>query len=324
MRDGPVLFLCWIDQQGRSRDLAERLGAELHLIHSGITRRLVTAPLRYLDQMVTTGRVIAGRRPSALIVMQPPLPLLVIAWIAAKWRPRPLRLVVDYHHDPFEERRWRWSLRPSIAISRRCELSIVTNPAHHAILEAAGVRSLVLHDPPADPGTRRDGMQDAGHVLVPSSYSPDEPLDAILEAAAGRAEQRFLVTGRVPPGLDVRPPVNVTLTDFVSDAEYERLLATAAAVCCLTVNDNTMQRGGYEALAWHKPLVTSDRAVLRDYFGDAAVYCRPEDAASIGTALDVALASPGTYSARMAERHAELVASYEAELLPVKEALGLF
>ena len=159
---------------------------------------------------------------------------------------------------------------------------------------------------------------------MPFSYSPDEPLGPILAAAAARPGQRFLVTGRVPPGLDAAPPPNVTLTDFVSDADYERLLATAAVVCCLTVNDNTMQRGGYEALAWHKPLVTSDRTVLRDYFGDAAVYCRPDDATSIGEALDAALATPGSYAARMAERHAELSTSYEAELLPVKEALGLF
>ena len=147
----------------------------------------------------------------------------------------------------------------------------------------------MLHDPPADPGAARERMVGAEHVLVPFSYSPDEPLGPILAAAAARPGQRFLVTGRVPPGLDAAPPPNVTLTDFVSDADYERLLATAAVVCCLTVNDNTMQRGGYEALAWHKPLVTSDRAVLRDYFGDAAVYCRPDDATSIGEALDAAL-----------------------------------
>jgi glycosyltransferase involved in cell wall biosynthesis len=51
-----------------------------------------------------------------------------------------------------------------------------------------------------------------------------------------------------------------------------------------------MQRGGYEAMCWGRALLTSDTAVLREFFGDAASYTKP-DGASIAEALSAALAS---------------------------------
>lgn len=314
-----MLFLCWIDQQGRSEELAQRLGAELHLISSKITRRVASAPLRYVDQTIATLRVLARRRPAALIVMQPPIPLLAIAFVVAKLRRS--RLVVDFHHDPFEEPRWRWSLGPSLWIARHADLSVVTNAAHAAILAERGARALVLHDAPQIVGEER--LASGGdHVLVPFSYSPDEPYEAILAAAAQMGERRFLITGRVPPGQRMVPPPNVTLTGFVGDAEYACLMASAAAVLCLTRNQNTMQRGGYEARAWHVPLVTSDRAVLRDYFGDAAAYCDPDDPAAIATALGVALDPAAGQRARMAALDARVIRDYEGALAPLRAAIS--
>ena len=40
----------------------------------------------------------------------------------------------------------------------------------------------------------------------------------------------------------------------------------------LTTRDLTMQRGCYEALSLEKPIITSDWEILRESFGEAAVY----------------------------------------------------
>ena len=40
----------------------------------------------------------------------------------------------------------------------------------------------------------------------------------------------------------------------------------------LTTHDHTMQRGGYEALALDKPLITSDWPVLRETFSAGTIY----------------------------------------------------
>ncbi len=43
-------------------------------------------------------------------------------------------------------------------------------------------------------------------------------------------------------------------------------------IVVLTTRPATLLSGGYEAMALGRPLVISDHGVLRDYFGDAAVY----------------------------------------------------
>jgi glycosyltransferase involved in cell wall biosynthesis len=67
-------------------------------------------------------------------------------------------------------------------------------------------------------------------------------------------------------------PSNVTLTGFLPDDQYAGLLRDSDAVLCLCTNDNTMQRGAYEAMALETPLVLSDWKLLRDTFSSGAVY----------------------------------------------------
>ncbi|MEZ5218805.1 MAG: glycosyltransferase [Ilumatobacteraceae bacterium] len=231
-------------------------------------------------------------------------------------------MVLDIHHEPFEEPRWSWTLGPTVALARRSALAVVTNQAHADLLRARGVTSTVLHDPPHDADGRRVRMGADGHVIVPACYGPDEPIAEVLLAAASMPETSFKITGRVPARFDRCVPPNVELTGYVPAEEYISMLDAAAVVCCLTDKENTMQRGGYEALAYHRPLVTSGTAVLREYYEDAAKYCEPHDPASIAAALREALAESTVLAPRMAALHDRRVAEYEDRLAPLREALG--
>jgi len=96
-------------------------------------------------------------------------------------------------------------------------------------------------------------------------------------------------TKRADPHLVRNLPPQVRLTGYLSESDYVALLAHADVLVDLTLRDDCLLCGAYEAVALGKPLVTSDTQALRDYFRRGAVYTKP-DAMSIANAVSDALA----------------------------------
>jgi glycosyltransferase involved in cell wall biosynthesis len=107
------------------------------------------------------------------------------------------------------------------------------------------------------------------------SFNYDEPMPAIIEAARQLPDVRFFVTGN-PRHLDAElkaaMPANMTLTGFLSTAEYGGLIAGADAVLTLTTRDHTMLRGAYEAIYQGTPVIVSDWPLLRASFPEGALH----------------------------------------------------
>ena len=113
------------------------------------------------------------------------------------------------------------------------------------------------------------------HVVFICTYSVDEPVAEVVEAARRLPNIQFSFTGDpayLPVEIRRRLPENVRLTGFLPDEEYLALLRGADAILSLTTEDHTMQRGGYEAVALEKPLVTSDWPLLRQVFARGTVH----------------------------------------------------
>ena len=315
---GRPVLASWMAWHGRNRGLAEELGLDILDVKTSIPDRLWTSPLRWAVLAVRTWRELRRTRPTAALVDQPPVFLLAVTvWFARGRFP----IVVDIHHGPFEEPKWKWSLGWTLRLLRRCEVAIVTNAAHQALLAEKGIASVVLHNPPIawDP-VPADEV--GGHVFVPLSYSPDEPVDELLESAQALADIRFVLTGRAPAAVKATASDNVEFVGFVPDEDYERLLSTAAAVVCFTDKPNTMQQGGYEALAAGRPFVTSESEVLRAYFRGAATYADPSDADSIREAIADAVARRVELAEAMAALRGEYRETYQVGLEPVRSAMG--
>src|SRR5439155_1727924 len=99
-------------------------------------------------------------------------------------------------------------------------------------------------------------------------------------------------------------------------------LRAADVVLVLTTHDHTMQRGGYEAMALGKPLVTSDWGILRETFSRGTIHVRNEPHA-IAAGVRRALADRERLGAEMRSLGVErqiLFASRLAELLRVAGA----
>lgn len=279
-------FVSWIRHHGRSAAIAE----ELDINPSFVTGGKGSAPARYIRATLETRALLrkGGGRASHVILMLPPFPAL----LAVASSGRNLRIAGDLHSGVFNDRKWSWALRPTLAILRKRGIAIVTNESLARVCRAHKVETIVLHDIIEDFNDELPppplGLASFSYVLFPVTYAADEPIDAVLEAASDLPDQTFVLTGRAPEHLRAEAPRNVVFTGFVSQPDFHALLRNAGAVAALTTREDTMQRAGYEAISAGVPLVVSSTAVLREYFGAAAAYA-DANAGSLREAIGVAM-----------------------------------
>ncbi|MGQ0645177.1 MAG: glycosyltransferase [Elusimicrobiota bacterium] len=276
-----MAWLSW-ERHRRTVQLASALGAELRILPK--SRRRIFNPWAPMFKSLIA---LLFSRVRLIFVQNPSLALTTLACAV-----KPLKgykLVADLHSYFTLHVHRAVGLRNKVykALSRFCirraDLTIVTNEPLKAMVESLGGRAYVLQDKlPLLPSGERKPLRGRRNVAFVCTYSADEPLAEVLEAARGLEEGVCLyVTGRFPRGFTrTGLPANVELTGFLEEEDYASLLTSADAVMVLTTREHTLVCGGYEAMALGKPLILSNKRALRDYFGPAAVYV-DNDAASI-------------------------------------------
>lgn len=143
------------------------------------------------------------------------------------------------------------------------------------MIKGWGGRCLVVPDVPISVQTATPYPVDGRFPLAfVNTWAPDEPVAEVVAAARALPDVDIYITGRKAAAtipLD-ETPSNVHFTDFLPGERYHSLLASVAAVICLTTRDNTMQLGASEALWLGRPVITSDWPLLRRYFERGAVH----------------------------------------------------
>jgi glycosyltransferase involved in cell wall biosynthesis len=263
-----VTFITWYPSCRRSDALAKALGGVSHLIHFLEFKQPVYAPLKYMLQTFSTFRHLWGDKPDLIVVASPPVFAVLAVWLYSRLLSIPY--VIDAHTGVFDDPRWRWLLSLSRFLSRQAVATVVTNAFLKQQVENWGARAVVIGDVPIEfPAVRPANLGSGFDVVVINTFSQDEPLDEILLAARKLPEIRFHITGNSRHARTkwCEPlPSNAHFTGWLSDEEYAALLLAADVVMSLTTHDHTMQRGGYEAMAIEKPLITSNWALLQETF----------------------------------------------------------
>lgn len=279
-------FVVWSPRYKGTRSgwLAAELGIpEPRYLAPTARRGMAAAPLKYTRQFLGTMAFLVRRRPSVVFVQSPPS---FATWTAAAYAAMTrAALVIDAHSDAFERSFWTRPAWLNALVARRAAVTIVTTPHRADTVVSMGGRAwvvpaiptgLVVGDPPPLTGL---------NVAVVMTWAPDEPLQAVLDAARSCPDVTFHLTGRPRTGLYAgRIPANVRLTGFLDEPTYNALLAHADAVMCLTTRDHTMQNGAAEALYLGTPIITSDTAVLREYFSRGTIHV-DNSAAAIAAAV---------------------------------------
>ncbi len=282
----PPLFIVWTGFQRRVASMAQVLDFDVRYIPPPFARKWLK-PLGYVVQAARTAGAVLTRRPAEVWVQSPPtfVPHLLVAL-------RPFaggfRIVVDGHHRAFQP---NWSRVPgTVWAMNRADVVLVHNAESRPGAIALGVdpaKLRVLEDPPPTLDLpAAPAANGPPSVLVPCSFSADEPIPILLAAARLLPEARFFVTGSRRKaealGFLADAPANVTFTDYLPLADFERLLGGASAVLGLTDAEGIQLSVANEALGAHRALVLSDTRILRAMFAEAALFAKntPEDLAA--------------------------------------------
>jgi Glycosyl transferases group 1 len=317
-RDSPIppgaIFVSWMSFHGRSEGIARAIGIRCWFAQGGEG----PAPLRYVRQWRQTMRLLRAERPTAIVVMQPPV---VALWCVLRYaRGRDVRIAGDLHTGAFDDPKWMWAITHILRLLRGRGMAIVTNEELKRVAESNGCAALTLHDlievcepdlTPIDNPTLAP-LAEKPFVLVPLSYGHDEPLLELLSAARSTPDLCWVFTGRPPAKIQKSAPTNVVFPGFLSHEDFFRAISRAGVVVAMTNNENTMQRAAYEALSYGRPLVTSDTRVLCEYFDGAAEVVSP-DGDAIVAGVRRALAST-TAPQLMAELRTRRIAEQENSL----------
>jgi glycosyltransferase involved in cell wall biosynthesis len=270
-----VTYISWAESCSRSDHTARELGGRSHMVYAArLGSHPATIVLKYAVQWFRTARILRREQPETVIVMTPPVFAALPAFLYA-WRRR-TQVVLDAHSAAFLHPRWRrlqWLQRWLCA---RAASTLVSNTHLADMVRRHGGHATVVPDVPIVFPRPQAFARPAGFVVaVVCSFNPDEPLEAILAAAAQLPDVRFFVTGNprhFPAALSPRVPPNVTLTGFLSTPLYGGLLRAADAVLTLTTRDHTMLRGAYEAIYQGTPVIVSDFELLRREFPSGALH----------------------------------------------------
>lgn len=289
-----ALFLVWgpPSHGPRSRVFARELDVPLHNVYSTQRRGAWVAPWKYAYQATATIWLLVRIRPKLVFVQSPPSFAVIV--VAAYCALASARFIVDAHSAAMQAARWTRPRAFYRLLARRALVTLVTNETFSARIEGWGARALVIRDIPTTfPIGDAPELARGSNILVVSTFSGDEPLGEVIEAARRLPTVRFHVTGDSERGrrtfdLSGAPP-NVRFTGYLPDEEYYGLMAGADLVMCLTTRDDTMQRGACEALSIGTPIITSDWPLLRGYFSDGTVHVR-SDADSIAAGVRDAIA----------------------------------
>jgi len=315
-----VLALCWAAHR-RTTGLCAGLDLTLCVLETRFR-----GPLRQLLLSLRTVALLLGRRPRILLVPNPSLVLSVLAGVL-----RPLlryRLIVDAHNEaviPFIHTQ-RWVQRLSRWVVRKADLTLVTNGALAAAVEEQGGRAFILPDPiPHAPEMSVARLPGDFNAVLISTFAPDEPVAAVLEAVRGAGVELY-VTGnsrKLDPAVAQRLPPNVHLTGFLPEEKYWKLLRSADALVDLTLMDNCLVCGAYEALAAGKPMLLSNNPASVELFGDSALYTdnTPGD---IRRMLGELQQERARLEGAAARKRAELTAEWTAGARRLGEALRVW
>lgn len=268
----PFAFIAWGAIAGRSQEIADALGGSARCFFPIGTRR-PPAPVRYVLSAFATAGHLLRHRPKLVIVTNPPVPGALVTYLLARLTGAAVAL--DSHPGGFGAQGDRVAARLQRIhrfLVRRAEFVMVTDDSWAGRVRSWGGTPIVVHEAPGDwkldPPVRHQRFR----VLVVGTFSSDEPIAAVVQAAAAMPEYDFRLTGEVakfPLELAATGPDNLRLIGFLPAEEYRAELAAADVVVSLTTEPTSVMRAVCEAVYAGRPVVMSDWPVGRRLFPHA-------------------------------------------------------
>jgi glycosyltransferase involved in cell wall biosynthesis len=267
-----ILFITWFSHR-RTTELCEYFKIpliELISIHKGLRR--------YFELSVRTLIILAKKKPKILIVQNPSIILALLALFLKKiFR---YYLIIDAHNEAVEPYSnkfplIRWSAK---LLLRHADQTIVTNRHIAKTVDLNRGKALILPDriPRIPSNIKLFEVSDKFNVAVIATFAKDEPIDRIIFAAKALDDKfHFYFTGnekKLSHNLKDLGTNSITFCGFLPEPNYWGLLKACDIVLDLTLKDNCLVCGAYEAIAVGTPVILSENPACVELFGKIAIF----------------------------------------------------
>lgn len=278
------LWISW-EQHRRTREISNALGIKLFECVS--TRKSI---VRYSSLLLKTSIYLFKEKPDVLFTQNPSyiLNLLAIFYKILFG----YKLIVDQHNEGVEpyiynNKLYNWVC---VFIQKNADLNIVTNSALVEIIEHNQAKAICLYDKlPTFKEKKKIELRSYFNFVFICTFAPDEPYIEVINAISEMPKNvSCYITGNhtkinIDNGINI--PENVILTGFLPENDFVDLLYSCDAIIDLTMMDNCLVCGAYEAVSLNKPLLTSNTAALRYLFSRGVIYS-DNDKHSLKEAMD--------------------------------------
>ena len=251
--------IAWAPYSRRSEVFAKTLDGDLYCVHYLRFQSPLHALPKYVLQAFKTWQILFSKRPQAVHVQNPPFVCGLVVYVYCMLSGA--KFVVDHHSAAFGAI-WKKALPMQKFLARQAATNIVTNQHWADIVTSWGGHAIIMGDPFLPLSSDESIELATGfNITFVNTFAADEPLDAVLAAAARTPQVNFYITGntnRKPASFFEGSPSNVVFTGFLPEQQYVALLKTTDAIMVLTTRNHTLQLGGCEAVSVGQPLITSN------------------------------------------------------------------
>ncbi|WP_054031615.1 glycosyltransferase [Desulfatitalea tepidiphila] len=230
---------------------------------------------RYFKSSFKTISAIFNASPDIVAAQNPSIVLAILIILVSKIFH--FKVIIDAHNSGIYPLEGKNTTVMAIArwIQRNSDLTIVTNNQLKRAVEKNGGKGFVLPDKiPVVKGVNKYNLPGKVSIAYICTFSDDEPyMDVIKASKLLPPDITIHITGRYNNIIDaISVPDNVTLLGFIPEQDYWALLNSADLVMDLTLRENCLVCGAYEAMALSKPLILSNTKALREYFSSGCIY----------------------------------------------------
>lgn len=188
-------------------------------------------------------------------------------------------VIIDAHNAGVRPKEGRNRVLQSFNrfILKRADIVIVTNKTLEAYLGSYNIETISIPDPLPELPLDSDYILKDNQIFIICSWAEDEPIQLYLDAASELSNYTFIFSGNYKKHFGSENSCslsNVVLPGFVSESDYKMFLATSALIVDLTLREDCLVCGAYEAVSLNKSVVLTDNLINKDLFGGAAFYSK--------------------------------------------------
>jgi glycosyltransferase involved in cell wall biosynthesis len=323
------VFIVWKEYQRRVEVLAPYLDLEIFYFHySWEEKSRIFKALSYFLKSIETLRCLIQKKPPLVFIQFPPTPLLycvaLYSWLIG------CRYMADCHIWTVNVHWLKWICTKKLLRGK----IIVHNDVIEQVIRSLNLKPLVVRDAIAKKPLIQVGdntlLQDLSlspkcYLIIPCSFSSDEPIQEIIEAARLLPDIMFVMTWyceKLSSKIRNILPSNVLLTGYLQIGDFNQLFSNAGVALVLTKQENVQLSGMQEAMAFEIPAVVSDLKTTRFLYKEYPVYVK-NDPDSIANGVKYAFQNKLDLEKKMKSLRAETEKESLNQLENLKSSLNL-